>query len=285
MRQIISADFRRETIVSSSRRLTRQGRPRASTGRTDAHRPLEVVDMTNETPTEVLLTPAEVAAMFCVEPKTVTRWAVAGKIHAVRTMGGHRRYRRSEIDTLMARLAQQPENARADQLLSEAAADHVGSQADRRQAALGVSGRATAALQQSDLSAEPPAGQPAAALDALRRASGLRSAGAADEGAADEGEGIVAAAETVEAAIAALAAKVAAAAVVFERRVAEAREALQAISAAAERAAATQELASPSTAPGQTAAAEPITDTDPDRPTSRGLASDVLARVGGTPSS
>jgi excisionase family DNA binding protein len=44
-----------------------------------------------------LLTPSEVAAMFRVNPKTVTRWARAGKISAVRTLGGHRRFRASEI--------------------------------------------------------------------------------------------------------------------------------------------------------------------------------------------
>ncbi len=44
-----------------------------------------------------LLTPAEVAQMFRVNPKTVTRWSRAGKIRAIRTMGGHRRFYRSEI--------------------------------------------------------------------------------------------------------------------------------------------------------------------------------------------
>ena len=44
-----------------------------------------------------LLTPAEVAQMFRVNPKTVTRWARAGKITAIRTLGGHRRFRQSEI--------------------------------------------------------------------------------------------------------------------------------------------------------------------------------------------
>jgi excisionase family DNA binding protein len=44
-----------------------------------------------------LLTPAEVAAMFRVNPKTVTRWARAGKISAVRTLGGHRRFHADEI--------------------------------------------------------------------------------------------------------------------------------------------------------------------------------------------
>jgi excisionase family DNA binding protein len=50
---------------------------------------------------EVLLTPAEVAEMFRVNPKTVTRWANAGKITPVRTLGGHRRYRKSEIQKLL----------------------------------------------------------------------------------------------------------------------------------------------------------------------------------------
>src|SRR5437764_335364 len=42
---------------------------------------------------EPLLTPAEVASMFRVDPKTVTRWAKAGKLSAIRTLGGHRRHR------------------------------------------------------------------------------------------------------------------------------------------------------------------------------------------------
>src|SRR2546428_6047279 len=42
---------------------------------------------------DTLLTPSEVAAMFRVNPKTVTRWARAGKISVVRTLGGHRRSR------------------------------------------------------------------------------------------------------------------------------------------------------------------------------------------------
>lgn len=46
---------------------------------------------------EVLLTPKEVAQRFHVNPKTVTRWAKAGKLTAIRTLGGHRRYRESEV--------------------------------------------------------------------------------------------------------------------------------------------------------------------------------------------
>jgi len=44
-----------------------------------------------------LLTPAEVAELFRVNPKTVTRWARSGKIAAIRTLGGHRRFRKSDI--------------------------------------------------------------------------------------------------------------------------------------------------------------------------------------------
>ncbi len=48
-----------------------------------------------------LLTPSEVARLFGVNPKTVTRWAEAGKLHAVWTIGGHRRYRASEVYDLL----------------------------------------------------------------------------------------------------------------------------------------------------------------------------------------
>ncbi|MEY2989494.1 MAG: hypothetical protein RLZZ163_410, partial [Actinomycetota bacterium] len=47
-----------------------------------------------------LLTPSEVAALFRVDPKTVTRWAKAGKLTSIRTLGGHRRYRASEVHAL-----------------------------------------------------------------------------------------------------------------------------------------------------------------------------------------
>ncbi|MFI0469870.1 MULTISPECIES: BldC family transcriptional regulator [Saccharopolyspora] len=53
---------------------------------------------------EQLLTPGEVAALFRVDPKTVTRWATAGRIGSIRTPGGHRRFRESEVRTLLAEL-------------------------------------------------------------------------------------------------------------------------------------------------------------------------------------
>lgn len=53
------------------------------------------------TETDPLLTPAEVATMFRVDPKTVTRWAKAGKLTSIRTLGGHRRYNQSEVLALL----------------------------------------------------------------------------------------------------------------------------------------------------------------------------------------
>ena len=52
--------------------------------------------------TAPLLTPGEVAAAFRVDPKTVTRWAKAGKLTSIRTLGGHRRYRETEVRALLA---------------------------------------------------------------------------------------------------------------------------------------------------------------------------------------
>lgn len=59
-----------------------------------------------------LLTPAEVAAMFRVDPKTVTRWAKASKLTSIRTLGGHRRYRESEVRDLLTQTI--PQQRRGD---------------------------------------------------------------------------------------------------------------------------------------------------------------------------
>ena len=56
---------------------------------------------TRTTEVEKLLTPAEVASLFRVDPKTVTRWAKAGKLNSIRTLGGHRRYREAEVRALL----------------------------------------------------------------------------------------------------------------------------------------------------------------------------------------
>jgi excisionase family DNA binding protein len=67
-----------------------------TTGRSGHRREEGVVDTGDR-----LLTPGEVAALFRVDPKTVTRWAAAGRIGSIRTPGGHRRFRESEVRALL----------------------------------------------------------------------------------------------------------------------------------------------------------------------------------------
>lgn len=49
-----------------------------------------------------LMTPGQVAKLFAVDPKTVSRWANSGKITSVKTLGGHRRFRAVEIRAMLA---------------------------------------------------------------------------------------------------------------------------------------------------------------------------------------
>ena len=56
--------------------------------------------------TNVLLTPAEVAAIFRVNPKTVTRWSRAGKLPSIKTLGGHRRFRAIDVKTAIEQMEQ-----------------------------------------------------------------------------------------------------------------------------------------------------------------------------------
>jgi excisionase family DNA binding protein len=55
-----------------------------------------------------LLTPGEVAARFGVRPKTVAEWERRGMLPAVRTAGGHRRYRERDVDELIISLRSRP---------------------------------------------------------------------------------------------------------------------------------------------------------------------------------
>lgn len=61
--------------------------------------------LTEEREPDALLTPSEVARLFRVNPKTVTRWARAGKLTAIRTLGGHRRFRASEIQRCLSEVS------------------------------------------------------------------------------------------------------------------------------------------------------------------------------------
>jgi excisionase family DNA binding protein len=61
-------------------------------------------DVPNDHTDDRLLTPGEVAALFRVDPKTVTRWALAGRITSLRTPGGHRRFWASSVHALLDRM-------------------------------------------------------------------------------------------------------------------------------------------------------------------------------------
>jgi excisionase family DNA binding protein len=63
-----------------------------------------------------LMTPAEVAAVFRVDPKTVTRWAASGRIASIRTPGGHRRYKREVVEALLRNEpdGRKPDDGQAD---------------------------------------------------------------------------------------------------------------------------------------------------------------------------
>lgn len=47
------------------------------------------------------LTAREVAEMFKVQIGTVRNWDRAGRLTAIRTPGGHRRFARAEVDALL----------------------------------------------------------------------------------------------------------------------------------------------------------------------------------------
>jgi excisionase family DNA binding protein len=61
---------------------------------------LRKLDPTTLTDTD-LLTPGEVAALFRVDAKTVSRWCEVGKIDSISTPGGHYRIRFSAIRALL----------------------------------------------------------------------------------------------------------------------------------------------------------------------------------------
>jgi excisionase family DNA binding protein len=90
------------------RRLSRRGRMGRPNPYPKEERPVSNI-MADQAPdvehrhteSERLLTPGEVAAVFRVDPKTVTRWAAAGRIRSIRTPGGHRRFRESAVRTLL----------------------------------------------------------------------------------------------------------------------------------------------------------------------------------------
>ncbi len=59
--------------------------------------------MTNLNGLPALLTPGEVAKLFKVDAKTVTRWGQAGKLNSMRTPGGHRRFHIDDVAEALVR--------------------------------------------------------------------------------------------------------------------------------------------------------------------------------------
>jgi len=57
---------------------------------------------------EPLLTSSEVASMFGVDPRTVIRWARAGQLTCIRTLGGHRCFRESDVRAALTVEPRQP---------------------------------------------------------------------------------------------------------------------------------------------------------------------------------
>ena len=90
----------------------RPGTPGAATGTGDPSPKPEPVSGED---VERLLTPAEVAQLFRVNPKTVTRWATTGHLGSIRTPGGHRRFRETEVSALFAALSEVAPNRGGNQ--------------------------------------------------------------------------------------------------------------------------------------------------------------------------
>jgi excisionase family DNA binding protein len=71
----------------------------------DLHEREDVMSAPVPAPGDRLLTASEVAELFRVDPKTVTRWARAGKLTSVRTPGGRRRFRLVEVRAFLTEAA------------------------------------------------------------------------------------------------------------------------------------------------------------------------------------
>jgi hypothetical protein len=82
-----------------------------------------------------LLTPGAVAALLFVDPKTVTRWAVSGRLNSIRTPGGHRRYLKSDVLAIMAGVHP---HQRSDQTFPDRGQERVRVPAQQRSPALGT---------------------------------------------------------------------------------------------------------------------------------------------------
>ena len=60
---------------------------------------------------EPFILPKQAARLFGVSPRTVTRWAVLGRLPCVTTLGGHRRYREADVRRLLQERGAGPDSA------------------------------------------------------------------------------------------------------------------------------------------------------------------------------
>ena len=51
------------------------------------------------------LTPGQVARLLHVSPKTISRWAAQGLLPCLVTLGGHRRFRREDVEEVARRMS------------------------------------------------------------------------------------------------------------------------------------------------------------------------------------
>jgi excisionase family DNA binding protein len=51
------------------------------------------------------VTPGEAARHLHVSPKTINRWANDGRIPCIVTLGGHRRFRRADVDAAVQQMS------------------------------------------------------------------------------------------------------------------------------------------------------------------------------------
>lgn len=63
-----------------------------------------IAELDDSAGTQRFLRTSDVAAIFQVSERTVAEWARRGRIPAVRTPGGHRRYPAAEIRALLAQV-------------------------------------------------------------------------------------------------------------------------------------------------------------------------------------
>jgi excisionase family DNA binding protein len=54
---------------------------------------------------EDYVTPGEAARYLHVSPKTINRWANDGRIPCIVTLGGHRRFRREDVDAAVRQMS------------------------------------------------------------------------------------------------------------------------------------------------------------------------------------